>query len=160
VQTILLLATLSLMSKIGPSGVGPIVFGMTPAQAAATGTHLTPYGPPALGGTCYYVRSPGLKGFDFMVEGGTLRRIDVLTPDMQTVDGFRVGDPALEVQKFYGRRASIFPEKYDPHAHIIEVVPKGSEAAKFRTLFFVKNSLVYKIIAGALPQVHWVERCG
>ena len=148
------------MSKIGPAGVGPIVFGMTPSKAASTGTHLTRPNSAIPDDSCYYLHPSPELGIDFMVVQGTLRRVDVRTPAMQTVDGFRVGDSVAKVREFYGTRAQVFPAKYDPGAQVIEVAPRGADAAKFRTVFSGKNGVVREIIAGALPQVLWVERCG
>jgi hypothetical protein len=157
---IVLAAVLSADSRIGPRGVGPIVFGMTPEQAAATGMDLVPYGSPEPGSSCYFVRPENLPGVDFMVEDGTLRRVDERAGNMRTVDGFRIGDDAGDVMKFYGHRAAIAPDKYDPHAQTIDVTPEGADADKYRTIFKVKDKEVYEIVAGALPQVEYVERCG
>jgi hypothetical protein len=139
---LVMIAALSPSSRVGPTGVGPIVFGTTPTQAESTGTVLTPLGTPAEGSSCYYLRAKSLSGLDFMVEGGTLRRVDVNTPDFQTTDGFRVGDSATKVERFYGPRASIEPDKYDSKAQTITVAPLGSDAAKYRIVFKVKGGEV------------------
>jgi hypothetical protein len=153
-------ATLSSSSRIGPTGIGPIVFGMTPAQAATTGVKLIPYGAPASRGTCYYVRPDSPGGVDFMIESGTLRRVDVTSREIATTDGFRVGGSAARVLQFYGSRATLEPDKYDPAVRTIVVTPSGANADKFRLLFKIKKSAIVQIIAGLLPQVLYVERCG
>lgn len=156
-------APLSSASRLGPAGIGPVLFGMTPAQAAATGTALTTLsGAPVPSGKteCFFVRPKGLSGIEFMVEDGALRRADVDSKEIRTTDGFRVGDTAAAIERFYGSRASVNPDKYDPAVREIEVVPTGSSAAKYRTIFRTKNGTVFQIRAGALPQVHYVERCG
>jgi hypothetical protein len=72
-------APLSSSSRVGPTGVGPITFGTTPAQAAATGTKFSSTAP-AQGSTCFYLRPSKPSGLSFMVENGTLRRAEVSTP--------------------------------------------------------------------------------
>ncbi|HVA32708.1 MAG TPA: hypothetical protein VNG31_01085 [Candidatus Baltobacteraceae bacterium] len=156
-------APLSAASRVGPPGIGPIHFGMTPAQAAATGATLTMLsGAPVPSGEtgCYFVRAKGLNDVEFMVEGGTLRRADVDSREIRTTDGFRVGDAAAAIERFYGSRASVNPDKYDPAVQEIEVVPTGPSAAKYRMIFRIKKGAVFQIRAGALPQVQYVERCG
>jgi hypothetical protein len=66
-------APLSSSSRIGPTGVGSITFGTTPAQAAAGGTKFSATAP-AQGSTCFYLRPSTPSGLSFMVENGTLRR--------------------------------------------------------------------------------------
>lgn len=94
-----------------------------------------------------------------MVEDGTIRRADVTLTALRTVDGFRVGDALARLQRFYGSRAVLAPDKYDPHTRNLTVVPMGSAAAKYRMVYVVKDSQVSSIFAGALPQVLYVEGC-
>ncbi len=151
-------AALSSASRVGPTGVGPIVFGMTPAQAATTGTHFVAT-KPALGSTCFYLRPPAPDGLSFLVEHGTIRRADIVTSTIRTIHGFRVGDLALKINTFYGKRARPAPDKYDPHVQMITIAPQGVADAKYRMVFRVKSGTVQAIIAGALPQVAYVEGC-
>ncbi len=151
-------AALSSSSRVGPAGVGPIVFGMTPAQAAATGTKFVAT-KPSRGSTCFYLRPSTPSGLSLMVEHGTIRRAEVTTSAIRTTDGFRVGDPRLNIERFYGQRARLAPAKYDPKAQTITVLPKGSADAKYRMVFYVKNGTVQAIFSGALPQVAYVEGC-
>ncbi len=151
-------APLSSSSRVGPTGVGPIAFGTTPAQAAATGTQFVRT-KPARGSTCFYLRPVTQSGLSFMVEHGTIRRAEVVTSAMRTTDGFRVGDPVAKIEAFYGRRARLAPDKYDPDAQTITILPKGSADAKYRMVFKVQGGTVQAIFAGALPQVAYVERC-
>ncbi len=151
-------AALSSSSRVGPTGVGPIVFGMTPAQATATGTAFVTT-KPSRGSTCFYLRPRSLRGLSFMVEHGTIRRAEVVTSTIRTTDGLRVGDPGVKVTTFYRQRARLTPDKYDQKAQTITILPKGSADAKYRTVFTVKGGMVQMIVAGALPQVLYVEGC-
>ncbi len=149
---------LSKASRIGPTGIGPIVFGMTPAQAAATRTRLVAM-KPARGSTCFYLRTSTVSGVLLMVEHGTIRRAEVKTRGLRTTDGFQVGDARAKIEAFYGSRARAVPEKYDLSAQRITILPKGPADAKFRMAFIVRGGTVQAIIAGALPQVTYVEGC-
>ena len=151
-------AGLSSSSRIGPTGVGPVVIGTTPAQAAKTGTRFTS-SEPARGSSCFYLRPSAVSGLSFMVEDGTIRRGEVVTQLIATTDGFRVGDQLAKLKNFYGDRAQIAPDKYDPQAQTVTIVPEGDAAAKYRVVFKVKGARVQAIYAGALPQVEYVEGC-
>lgn len=152
-------AALSDASRIGPGGVGPIVFGTTPSQATATGTTFTQT-KPAPGSTCFYLRPSAPAGLSLMVEGGNIRRAEATAPSIGTTDGFRVGDPVAKLGSFYGSRAQTSPDKYDPHASTLAILPKaGASDAPQRLVYKIKGGKVYKIIAGLRPQVDYVEGC-
>lgn len=73
-----LLAQVALSAAISKTGVGPVKFGMTPAQAAAAGAVLTAVGP--AGGSCYVLRAASPPGLSFVVRGGKIVRADVVKP--------------------------------------------------------------------------------
>jgi hypothetical protein len=151
-------APLSPASRVGPTGMGPVVVGTTPAQAKATGTRLTAT-TPAPGSTCYYLMPPDLPGIAFMVEAGTIRRVEVRSGPFRTVDGFRIGDRLERLTSLYGKRAMIAPDKYDPGVRVVTVTPAGEAGLRYRIVYEIKHGVVRRIVAGALPQVTYVEGC-
>lgn len=151
-------AALSSSSRLGPTGVGPIVFGTTPAQAAASGSQFVAT-KPSLGSTCFYLRPPKPSGLSFMVENGTIRRAELVNQAIPTTDGFRVGDAVSKIETFYGRRAHRAPDKYDPNVQTVTVGPNGSADSKYRIVFKVRSGTVNAIFAGVLPQIEYVEGC-
>jgi hypothetical protein len=151
-------AALSAASRVGPKGIGPIVIGTTPGQAAATGTHFSATAP-AAGSTCFYLRPTTPAGLSLLVEDGTVRRAEVASPKLVTTDGFRVGDSLAKIKAFYGPRAHLSPGKYDSHAQTVTIDPKGNADAKFRFVFALRDGVVQTVYAGALPQVAYVEGC-
>jgi hypothetical protein len=151
-------AALSSTSRIGPTGVGPVVIGTTPAQARATGTPLVA-SVPAPGSSCFYLRPAALKGLAFLVEAGTIRRSEVRARAYATVDGLRVGDSLAKIRAVYGSRAKAAPAKYAPDGQTVTLAPRGTGEAKYRTVFALRNGVVTAIFAGALPQVLYVEGC-
>ncbi|MBV8149887.1 MAG: hypothetical protein JO092_12400 [Candidatus Eremiobacteraeota bacterium] len=95
----LLLAQIALTATISKSGVGPVKFGMTPAQAAAAGVALTPAGN---SGACYVVHPASPQGVSFVVSAGKIVRADIVKPaKLKTVDGFTFGDVEGNVAGFY-----------------------------------------------------------
>lgn len=151
-------AGLSSSSRVGPTGVGPVAFGATPAQAAARGVRFVATAP-APGSSCFYLRPPEPSGLRFMVENGTIRRAEIFNPALRTTDGLAVGDPVAKIASAYGPRAHISADKYDPSTQTATIAPKGGADAKYRIIFKLKGGVVQAIIAGALPQVEYVEGC-
>jgi hypothetical protein len=151
-------APLSAASRVSPRGVGPIVIGSTPAQAAATGTVLRA-STPSPGSSCFYLRPTAPAGLAFLVEAGTLRRAEIVNSAIATTDGFRVGDPLAKLQAAYGTRAHLSPGKYDPASQTLTIDPKSPADAAFRLMFVLRGGIVRTIFAGALPQVAYVEGC-
>ena len=145
-------------SRVGPHGVGPIVFGTTPAQAAATGTTFE-RSAPAPGSTCYYLLPSSAHGLRLMVEDGNIRRAELTQNSIATTDGFKVGDSATKLTTFYGSRAVASPDKYDPHAQTIAIAPKAGAGAGHRLTYKVEGGTVSAIVAGLQPQVDYVEGC-
>lgn len=151
-------AALSPASRIGPGGVGPVVFGTTPAQAASGGLRFTTTAP-AAGSSCYYLRPGAPAGLTFLVESGTIRRAEMRSAGLATTDGFRVGDAIQRVTAFYGQHAQLAPDKYDPMLQTVTVVPQRAADRKFRLIFKAGGGTIRAIYAGALPQVAYVEGC-
>ncbi len=151
-------AGLSSSSRVGPTGVGPVAFGATPAQAAAHGVRFVATAPVA-GSSCFYLHPPEPSGLRFMVENGTIRRAEIFNPALRTTEGLAVGDAVAKIVSTYGTRAQIAPDKYDPSTQTATIAPKGGADAKYRIIFKLKGGVVQAIIAGALPQVEYVEGC-
>ena len=153
-------AALSAASRVGFTGVGPIVIGTTPVQAAATGIRFSATSP-ARGSSCYYVHpsAPAPRGLTFLVEAGTLRRAEVTDRALPTTDGLRIGDPVARAIAFYGSRAHVAPDKYDPAVKTMTIDPPPAGDSKYRMIFKVSAGVLRTIYAGALPQVAYVEGC-
>jgi hypothetical protein len=77
----------------------------------------------------------------------------------RTVDGFRIGDRLERLTSLYGKRAMIAPDKYDPGVRVVTVTPAGEAGLRYRIVYEIKHGVVRRIVAGALPQVTYVEGC-
>jgi hypothetical protein len=151
-------AALTVESRIGPWGVGPVIIGTTPAQAAATGTRFTAT-LPAPGSSCRYLTVAPSLGLRFLVENGTLRRAEVSDERLATTTGIRVGDAVTRIAANYAGRITESPDKYDAAVRTLTIGPSGAADAKYRLVFKVRNGRIQSIMAGALPQVEYVEGC-
>lgn len=136
--------------RIGPAGVGAIIFGQTPAQAAATGMHFTAT-KPAAGSSCYYLRPQAHDGLSFMVEHGTLRRAEILRGGIVTADGFKIGDsiskidPSVRYEVFLtpnGPTTGLYTAQRSSGGFIVRENPGGHSNTAFN----------YRIVAKALDQ--------
>ncbi len=142
--------------SISASGVGPVKFGMTLAQATAAGTSLVPV-PHSSSTTCFYARPPGTPGLSFMIRDGEIVRADMVKPaNFKTVDGFKRGDREVTVVSFYAATsggASDVPFSDTSDVTLI-ASPEFSVGASVRRL-------VYEVVDGpGVVAIHagWVPR--
>ena len=92
---------------------------------------------------------------------GTLARIEILTPELPTDRGARVGDSGARLDSLYGRRATTMPAKYDPHGSYVVVRPAHATDSTRRLVFETDSTRhVTRYRAGREPEVEWVEGCG
>ena len=152
-------ARLSASSRLRIDGVGPIVVGMTVAQArAAAGTELSlkkePY--------CDVLTAPaGPDGVAMIITSpptGPIELIIVNSPTVATLSGIRVGSTEAEVRAAYpGRLRSVNPSR-PVHRLVYEA---SDPALADRVLVFViDNSRVATMYAGVRNQVEADEICG
>ena len=150
----MLLAQIALTAAISKSGIGPVKFGMTPAQASAAGVTLEPDG--ASGGSCYFLRAASPKGVSFMVRDGKIVRGDVIKPaKLKTVDGFRFGDVEGNISGFYAATqggVSDEPLKEDSDITVIASPEFSSGASLARLVYELNDNGVFAIHAGYVPR--------
>ena len=105
---------------------------------------------------CYYVRpATGPHGLEFMVENGTIARIDVKRPGILTEAGAQIGTPEAELKRLYGSRLGWMPHKYVDRGHYAEFSPDKTNYLIFET----DGRKVTVIRAGRPPAVRYVEGC-
>ena len=136
-------------------GAGPIRAGMTLAEAAAAS-------PVQLSAKrdwseCTYIEpSPAPEGLMFMVLDGRIARADVMTPEVPTAEGVRVGDSEARIYGAYGDDNVVrAPHKYTEGSYLT-IAPDPNH----RLVFETDGSRVTRFRAGRLPEVEWVEGCG
>jgi len=139
-------------------GIGPLRAGMTLSEAsAALGGALG--APSADTAGCRYVQWPGgPPGVRVMVEGGRIARVDVDSAGVRTATGVGIGDTEEQVQRQYGGRAAVSPQKYG-EGHYLTVTPNPSDTS-YAIVFETSGGKVTRYRAGRRPQVEYVEGCG
>ena len=146
---------------VSDSGAGVLRIGMTREELARERGEAAPSSASADSG-CAYLPIPGLPtGMRTMWVGGTLARIEILTADLPTDRGARVGDSSARIDSLYGARATSMPAKYDPRGSYIVVRPAGGADTARRIVFETDSTRhVTRYRAGREPEVEWVEGCG
>ena len=137
-------------------GIAPLRIGMSvdQARAAVPGFALRK-GADEM--ACGYAATSGFpRGVTVMVDRGSVRRVDVDTPDMPTGEGARVGDTEQRVRSLYPGVVST-PHKYADRGHYLTV---RNPADTMQQVIFETDGLhVLRLRAGRMPQVAYVEGC-
>jgi hypothetical protein len=146
-------------------GWGPLRVGMTLEEVvAAAGEDANPE---AVGGPdpsqCDEFRpSEAPEGMLVMLESNRLSRISVFgDSEVQTDEGFGVGDEAAEIKAAYGPRAEAMPHKYvTAPAEYITVWTSPPASAEPRGIVYEvgEDGLVTHVHAGG-PSIQYVEGC-
>ena len=140
-------------------GLGPLRAGMTVPEASAAlgGALVAPAGTDTAG--CHYVQwRGGPPGVRFMVEGGSIARVDVDSASIRTAAGAGIGDTEEQVQRLYPGRVSATPQKY-ANGHYLTVTPSAADTS-YAIVFETTEGKVTRFRAGRRPQVEYVEGCG
>lgn len=134
-------------------GAGTARIGMTPDELRAAGLTVDE-DTASLGSACHYARIAEAPNLDFMIEEGTLARIDVRTATPRTDAGDRVGDAEADVLSRHAG-AVVQPHKYTDGHYLVVFSPDSTRALVFET----DGTQVTKYRAGRLPAVQYVEGC-
>lgn len=137
-------------------GVGPVVVGLTVAEATAR------YGagfeaPPDTEG-CYSAAIPrGPRGATVMVEGDRLVRVDVHDARIATDRGVRIGDTEADVRRAYDGLVRVEEHPYSgPEWHYLIVTPQDTTHA---LIFETDGWRVLSYRVGLAWQVAYIEGC-
>jgi hypothetical protein len=139
-------------------GIGPLQAGMSRAEAARV-MGVSPGVVDSAWTDCDYVGFGDMpEGVSFMVEGGTIARVDVNNGRVTTEEGARIGDTEDRIRKLYGARLSTTPHKY-VDGHYLTVGPTGAADTAFRIIFETDGRVVTRYRSGRRPPVEYVEGC-
>lgn len=144
-------------------GFGPLRVGMTAAEAEAALGHfrLVPFDPgaPADSMACGYAASDRLPaGVKVMMEGARVVRLDVVSGDVPTAEGARIGDTEARIQQLYPGRVTVGPHKYTD-GHYLTVRPAQASDTTHLIVFETDGQVVLRFRGGQKPQVEYVEGC-
>jgi hypothetical protein len=141
-------------------GIGPLLTGMTVAQAksAVGGGFAAPRG--YSGGCGYAVLVKGPSGLAVMLEDGKIARVEVRSGGIATGEGARIGDSESRIKSLYAGRVTSTPHKYVTGGHYLTVTPSAPADSAYRIVFETDGSKVTEYRSGRTPAVEQVERCG
>lgn len=148
------------------AGIGPLRFGMDPAQMRrAWGLPLYGHAPAHDPQACWYLLPrKDDHGLMFMVEAGRFVRIDVATTDKTAPGGGRVGMTTAQIERLYAGRVTATPGKYDSDARVLSITPshrRPPHGGRAKLVFDVDAAgRVDGWRIGMPPQVDFVEGCG
>jgi hypothetical protein len=139
-------------------GIGPLQAGMSRAEAARV-MGVPPGVVDSAWTDCDYVGFGDMpEGVSFMVEDGTIARVDVNNGRVATEEGARIGDTEDRIRKLYGARLSTTPHKYvDGHYLTVRLTDAADTA--FRIIFETDGRVVTRYRSGRRPPVEYVEGC-
>ncbi len=143
--------------QVNARGIGPISAGMTLVDAnKAAGTQLVF---PAKMEECDYIRlMNGPDGLMFMVEKGTISRVDVTRDATITTEaGAKIGDTEAKIKSLYPG-VQIQPHKYTD-GHYLVVTPSATADQAYRIVFETDGEKVLRYRSGRMPAVEYVEGC-
>ena len=140
--------------QVTAAGIGGVMAGMTINEAnVALGNTLTI---PAKLQECDYVRPKSPQNLAFMVEKGTISRVEVRPgSDIATVAGAKIGDTEERIKSLYPG-VEVKPAKYTS-GHYLEYTPKNG--GNNRIVFETDGKKVTRYQSGRLPAVEYVEGC-
>ena len=151
---------LSRCGHVGAEGYCGMKFGMPVAEAEKLfpvkleGVEVvTGAAPPAE--ECYelFAVSP-VRGISFLVEGGVIGRVDVITDIARTAEGFGVGTQASAIRTHYGDALGVNVNDLEPEITDLSIAEAG---VKF--VYEIQDGIVRSWRAGVAPTIDYVAHC-
>lgn len=140
-------------------GIGPILIGMTLAEARAAAADPLIHNPADSQG-CFHVKLTGApNGLSFMVTDGQISRVDITSSSYSSISGARVGQTQDQVIQLYSGRLEITVHKYDQNGRYLTYIPTEKADQLYRMVFETDGHRITSFRAGKLPEVQYVERC-
>ncbi len=100
-----------------------------------------------------------MRLIQFLVEQGTIERVDILDSTVATNHGTRVGSTEAAVESLYPGRVTVRPHKYEEAGHYLIIGPNKTEDSLFALVFETDGHRVTRYRAGRRPAVEYVEGC-
>jgi len=147
--------------EVTVAGYCGVRFGMTAAEARqAFPVALESYETPVEGAVpdagCHelFAVEP-VTGVSFLLEGGRVGRVDLMTEAARTADGFGVGTQASAIRTKFGDAMGMATNVLEPEITDLTVADGD---AKF--VFEIQDGVVRALRAGVAPTIDYVAHCG
>jgi hypothetical protein len=140
--------------RVSFAGIGPFRIGMSIADAEnALGSKLV-LSEDSKG--CFYgYAKKGPDGLKFLVFENRVARVDIVSGDLLTSTGIKIGDTEQKIKKLYPR-VQVSSHHYVEGGHYLTVYSNDN---KYALVFETNGSVVNNYRAGKLPEVQWIEGC-
>ena len=140
-------------------GLGAVRVGMTVEEAqAAAGLELVGEPDVRINEDCYFISPVGLDGVSFMVSGGTIARVDIVSGPITTRSGAGIGSTEQEIKNLFGDQIVVSPHAY-VEGNYLTFVPVDEGDDRYRVVFETDGREVTQYRAGRVPEVEYVEGC-
>lgn len=96
-----------------------------------------------------------VTGVSFLVEGGRVGRVDVMTETVRTHTGFGVGTQASAIRTHYGDAMGMATNELEP-----EITDISAMEGTTKFVFEIHDGLVRAWRAGIAPTIDYVAHCG
>lgn len=134
-----------------------IKVGMTLADLRARGIDARKEEEIEPGNSCNYADVPAIKDVALMLDGETVVRIDVGSPDYPTLGGVVIGMSEAEAVKRLGKRVTVESHPYSgPEGHYLVV---HAADAPLGLILETDGKTVQSYRIGRWEQVQWIEGC-
>jgi len=148
--------TLGANSSVSTVGLDTVTFGLTVKQAElAAGTPMTPCEPVS---DCYRVTpSDAPKGISFVVDAGTIERVDITEGPITTRSGLGIGTAESRIVESLGDKLD---RKVNNDGSIdLIFVPTDANDAEFRVIFTIRDGVVDTFRSGRVPLILGADAC-
>lgn len=95
-----------------------------------------------------------VRGISFIVEGGVVRRVDVITEVARTAEGFGVGTQASAIRTRYGDALHVNVNDLEP-----EIIDLSITEGPVKFVYEIQDGVVRAWRAGIAPSIDYVAHC-
>lgn len=95
-----------------------------------------------------------VRGVSFLVEGGVIGRVDVMTDVTRSPEGFGVGTQASAIRTHFGDALGVDVNDLEPEITDLSI---GEGSAKF--VYEIQDGIVRSWRAGVAPTIDYVAHC-
>jgi len=149
-------STLDESSSISTVGLDEVTFGMTVVQAeTAANTRMIACEPVS---DCYRVTPlEAPEGISFVVDDGTIERVDIVSGPITTRSGVGIGTPQERIMELFGDRIETLVN--DDSSVDLIFVPRDEGDDQFRVIFTIRDGSVDTYRSGRIPMVLDPDPC-